>query len=161
MRARFENVAAQPATVPKTNQVRSGPLAFTARRGTRDRHGQRGVDLARNRGGPCHWKEVERSSGRCRRDGLDSPYPQFRVYVPRLRSRQSRPRLASLKTIPSTDADSNGARLTGRRSLPTWQRVGKLATRPFAIWRAKSLSKCSSAIPTSGWKRSGGRSIRS
>src|ERR1700733_10350973 len=41
-----------------------------------------------------------------RADGLDIPYPQFRVYVSRVRSRRLRQRQVELKLTPAAAADS-------------------------------------------------------
>jgi hypothetical protein len=42
-----------------------------------------------------------------RADGLDIPYPQFRVYVSRIRRRQSRQRRLETATIPRAAAESS------------------------------------------------------
>ncbi len=63
------------------------------------------------------WPEIEASlaTGKklreiwdaIRADGLDIPYPQFRVYVSRIRSRQSRLRRLETATIPRAAAESS------------------------------------------------------
>ena len=42
-----------------------------------------------------------------RADGLEIPYPQFRVYVSRIRMRQSRQHRSETRTSPRAAADSN------------------------------------------------------
>jgi hypothetical protein len=63
------------------------------------------------------WPEIEASlaTGKklrevwdsIRADGLDIPYPQFRVYVSRIRSRQSRQRRLEPATTPRAAAESS------------------------------------------------------
>jgi len=63
------------------------------------------------------WPEIEASlaTGKklrevwdaIRADGLDIPYPQFRVYVSRIRNRQSRQRQLEPATPPRAAADSS------------------------------------------------------
>ena len=63
------------------------------------------------------WPEIEASlaTGKklrevwdaIRADGLDIPYPQFRVYVSRIRSRQSRQRRFETATTPRAAAESS------------------------------------------------------
>lgn len=63
------------------------------------------------------WSEIEDalSAGKklrevwsaVRADGLEIPYPQFRVYVSRIRRRQARQRRSEAATSPRAGADSN------------------------------------------------------
>jgi hypothetical protein len=63
------------------------------------------------------WPEIEASlaTGKklrevwdaVRADGLDIPYPQFRVYVSRIRNRQSRRRQLEPATTPRAAAESS------------------------------------------------------
>jgi hypothetical protein len=65
---------------------------------------------------PWIWPEIEAglATGKklrevwdaVRADGLDIPYPQFRVYVSRVRSRRLRQRQVELELTPRAAADS-------------------------------------------------------
>lgn len=79
-----------------------------------------GIEPATNTGQVAWiWPEIEAglATGKklreiwdaARDDGLDIPYPQFRVYVSRLRSRQSRQRRSELEATPRAAADSSVA----------------------------------------------------
>jgi hypothetical protein len=89
------------AAAPQKSKIGSGPLALAAAYLTLHSHRAGHCGLERNRGGARERQEAQRGLGGRKLDGLEIPYPRFRVYVSRLRRRQRRSSAPQLPPVPT------------------------------------------------------------